>query len=222
MKLRHVVSGLLIICLPGFGTLCGCTTNNPYTGESQVSRAAIGTGVGAAGGALIGQLIGGNTTGTLIGAGVGALAGGLVGGSMDKQEAMLRQQLVSSGVQVVRVGNDIKLIMPGNITFQNDRADIRPHFYNTLNSVTLVLNKFKNTTIRVAGYASNTGNAMHNQILSEQRARSVARYLVAQGVNPNRVMTVGYGARYAVADNSTLEGQSRNRRVELTIHQINE
>jgi len=200
--------------------LSGCTTTNPYTGQTEVSKTAIGTGIGAVGGALAGQLIGGSTTSTLVGAAVGAGIGGIAGNYMDRQDAELREQLQGTGVQIARVGKDIRLIMPGDITFENDRADIRSNFYSTLNSVSIVLKKFNKTTIKVAGYASSTGSAMHNQELSERRARSVADYLISHLIDPNRVMAVGYGARYPVASNDTLEGQARNRRVEITIHQL--
>lgn len=201
-------------------TLSGCTTVNPYTGETEVSKTGVGAGVGALGGALAGQLIGGDTKSTLIGAGLGAAIGGIAGNYMDRQDAELRAKLQGTGVQVMRVGKDIRLIMPGDITFENNRSDIRSGFYNTLNSVAIVLAKFNKSTVKVAGYASITGEAMHNQELSESRAHAVASYLIAQGVDANRVMAIGYGARYPVANNATSEGQACNRRVEITIHQL--
>lgn len=200
--------------------LSGCTTVNPYTGEKQVSKATVGTGLGALSGALLGQAIGQNTAGTLIGMGLGGLAGGIVGGSLDKQDAELREVLQGSGVQVARDGNSIRLVMPGNITFEHDRADIRSSFYNTLNSVAIVLKKYNNTTVRVVGYASSVGDAMYNQRLSERRASSVASYLVAQGISAGRIAAFGMGARNPIASNSTKAGQELNRRVEITIQPI--
>ena len=217
MKLRNFIA---IGLLASLFITSGCTTINPYTGETQVSKTAVGTGVGALGGALVGQLVGGNTASTLIGAGVGAAVGGATGNYMDNQNAKLRAQLQGTGVQVQRVGRDIRLIMPGDITFANNRADIKANFYNTLNSVAVVLNELNNTTIKVAGYASSVGSAMYNQELSEARARCVADYLIAQKVDPNRIMVVGYGARYPIASNATSVGQAKNRRVEITIHQL--
>lgn len=209
-----------VLFLPLIGLLNGCTTMNPYTGEAQISDATVGIGVGAASGALIGNLVSGHRGGTLIGAGMGALAGGVIGSSMDQQEMLLRQQLQNTGIRVARIGHDIRLIMPGDITFANDREDIRTEFYQTLNSVALVLNKFTKTTVKVAGYASSTGAAMHNQELSERRAKNVANYLAAQKVDPNRLMAVGYGMRNPIASNATAEGQALNRRVEVTIHSL--
>ncbi|MCL5260166.1 MAG: OmpA family protein [Gammaproteobacteria bacterium] len=221
MKLRRgLIIGVAIFLLPMLGFLSGCSTQNPYTGESELSKTAVGTGVGALGGALVGQMIGHDTASTLIGAGIGAAVGGVAGNYMDRQTAELRQYLQSSGVQVAREGNDIRLIMPGDITFENDRADIRSEFYNTLNAVAIVLKKFNKTNVKVVGYASSTGSAAHNQELSERRAQAVANYLASQGVNQNRLVSLGYGARFPVASNKTREGQAQNRRVEITIHQI--
>lgn len=217
MKLRKIA---LVFSLLLVGVLSSCTTFNPYTGEKEISDTAIGTGAGAAGGALVGGLIGHNAESALIGAGIGAVLGGVTGNYMDRQNDELRAQLQGTGVQVARIGKDIRLVMPGDITFENDRSDIRANFYNTLNSVAIVLKKFDNSTIKVAGFASSTGNAMHNQELSESRARAVADYLIAQKIDQNRVMAVGYGARYPVASNATQVGQAKNRRVEITIHKL--
>ena len=75
----------------------------------------------------------------LAAAGGGAAIGGGIGYYMDAQEAKLRQQLRGSGVSVERVGDNINLIMPGNITFATNSADINASFYSVLDSVALVL-----------------------------------------------------------------------------------
>lgn len=214
---RHIISLLGSIAL--IVLISGCTTN-PYTSESQASRTGVGAGIGAAGGALVGQLIGGNTEATLIGAGLGAAVGGVAGNYMDRQAAELRQQLQGTGVKVVRAGNDIRLIMPENITFPINGSDIKPQFYSTLNSVALVLKHYNKTMIKVAGYTDSTGSAQYNQSLSERRAQSVASYLASQGIIPNRFSVLGYGKRYPIASNATVAGRAQNRRVEITIHQI--
>lgn len=199
--------------------LTGCTTD-PYTGAPTASNTAVGAGIGAAGGALIGA-IAGKGTGALIGAGVGAAVGGVAGNMMDRQAAALRDQLRSTGVQVAQGPNgDIHLIMPGDITFATNSADIRANFFSTLNSVAIVLRKYNQTIIQVDGHTDNTGKPMYNQELSERRADSVARYLTSQGINPNRFSIRGFGDRRPIAPNDTSFGRSQNRRVEITIHQI--
>jgi outer membrane protein OmpA-like peptidoglycan-associated protein len=216
MKIVHFITAATLFATL---TLTGCMTVDPNTGEERVSKTGVGIGVGAASGALIGSALG-HTQGAIIGAGIGALAGGAIGNDMDRQEAMLRKNLQHSGVRVVRAGNDIRLIMPSDITFANNSANIDPHFYRTLSSVAGVMRDFRNTTIKVAGYTSSTGSDTHNQILSEARATHVADFLADQGVNPNRITPVGFGKRYPIASNATAQGQALNRRVEVTLHAI--
>ncbi len=198
--------------------LAACTTD-PYTGERQASNAGIGAGIGAAVGALGGALIGGGDTRTrvLLGAGVGALAGGGIGYYMDQQEAKLRQRLQSSGVSVTRVGDNIILNMPSNITFAVDQSDIKPNFYEALNSVAIVLDEYDKTLVDVMGHTDSTGSAQYNIDLSLRRASSVGQYLVSQGVDGRRLLVKGFGEERPVADNSTEAGRSANRRVEIQI-----
>ena len=98
----------------------------------------------------------------LIGAGIGALAGGGVGVYMDNQEAKLRERLRGSGVSVTRRGDNIILNMPSNITFDTDRADVKPQFFDVLNSVAIVLREFDQTLVDVTGHTDSTGSAAHN------------------------------------------------------------
>ncbi|MCC5885851.1 MAG: OmpA family protein [Gammaproteobacteria bacterium] len=199
----------------------GCTTTDPYTGEERTARATTGAAIGAVAGAVIGAATGSDSRErrkrALIGAGVGGLAGAAVGGYMDRQEAKLREQLAGTGVSVTRVGDDIILNMPGNVTFGFDSADLRPDFAEVLNSVALVAEEFDKTLIEVAGHTDSTGSRAYNQRLSEQRANAVARYLQDRKLDPRRMATAGFGPDYPVADNATEAGRAANRRVELTL-----
>jgi outer membrane protein OmpA-like peptidoglycan-associated protein len=204
--------------------LAGCTTN-PYTGEQQVSKGLLGAGTGAALGGAAGALIGATTPvktrkAALIGAGIGALAGGGVGVYMDNQEAKLRERLRDSGVSVTRVGDSIVLNMPSNITFDSDQSDVKPQFYDTLNSVAIVFKEFDQTLIDVVGHTDSDGSDDYNQDLSRNRAASVARYLSAQDIDRNRFSVEGRGEREPIASNASSRGKSQNRRVEITIQPL--
>jgi outer membrane protein OmpA-like peptidoglycan-associated protein len=204
----------MIAALSGSLMLAGCTTN-PYTGESQASKAAIGALTGAAVGALAG---GKKHRGE--GALIGAAVGGGVGLYMDNQEKKLREQLQGTGVGVQKdkATGAINLIMPGNITFPTAQSAIRPEFFDTLNSVAKTLKEFNKTTITVAGHTDNVGRDDYNMKLSQDRANSVSQYLSAQGVNAGRINSVGFGKTKPIADNSTEVGRAQNRRVEITIN----
>jgi len=195
-----------------------CTTVNPYTREEQTSKAAKGAAIGAAAGAAVGLLTKGDKLeNALIGAGVGAIAGGSVGYYMDVQEAKLRQQLEGTGVSVTRMGDNITLNMPGNVTFATNSADLNAQFFNVLDGVSMVLKEYEKTVVEVAGHTDSTGSDQYNQALSERRAQTVSNYLANRGILATRLITVGAGESRPIATNDTPEGRSLNRRVEITI-----
>lgn len=211
----------VVMAALSFG-LAGClTTQDAFTGQSKVSRAAKGTGIGAAGGALAGALIGkasGNTRrGALIGAGIGGLTGGGVGLYLDRQEAELRQQLQGTGVSVTRNGDQIILNLPSNVTFASGADQVEPGFQPVLNSVAIVLNKYNQTIVDVVGHTDSDGDDTFNFNLSQRRATNVASYLSGQGVDGRRFSIQGFGEQRPIATNATPEGKALNRRVEIQI-----
>src|SRR3984893_17473998 len=141
---------MLVLC---FGLNC-CYTYDPYTRENEGSDTHQGAGIGAATGRVVVLLAGGDAAAhrknALIAAGIGALAGGAIGNYMDRQQAELRHDLAGTGVRVRRMGDNITLNMPGNITFKSDSAELDPSFYKVLNSVDLILKKYDKTVIEVA------------------------------------------------------------------------
>ncbi len=199
----------------------GCQTLDPYSGEEQMSKASKGALIGAAIGAAVGLASGDDALErkqrALLGAGVGALAGGSVGYYMDRQEAKLRAELEGTGVSVTRIGDNITLNMPGNVTFATDSSDLNPAFFDVLKSVGKVVKEFDQTIVEVAGHTDSTGADAYNQSLSERRASTVSQYLGTRGVTEQRVITVGMGETMPVADNTTNTGRQANRRVEITM-----
>ncbi|MDX1624971.1 MAG: OmpA family protein [Wenzhouxiangellaceae bacterium] len=215
MKTR---SSQLLATLAIAVVLTACTTTDPYTGEERTSRTASGAGIGAAAGAVIGAVSGGDRLErAAIGAGIGALAGAAVGAYMDRQEAELRERLQGTGVGVIRRGDEIILDMPGDVTFDVDSAALKPDFFEVLDSVALVVDEYESTVLVVDGHTDATGPDDYNQRLSERRAQTVERYLVARGIDPVRIDAFGYGEQYPVASNETAAGRAENRRVELTL-----
>ena len=219
MKSRILVAGLAAL------SLSACTSINPYTGQTQMSNTTGGALIGAGGGAVAGAILGSATgadprVAALIGAGVGGLTGAAIGNYMDQQEAELRAQLQGTGVSVTRVGQQIILNMPSNITFDVDSARVQPQFNETLISVGLVLKKFNKTIIDVYGHTDSSGSDSHNQDLSQRRAVAVATVLADQGVDRRRFFIEGRGETDPIASNSTESGRAQNRRVEIQLSPI--
>jgi len=221
MKSSILVAGLAVL------SLSACTTMNAYTGDQQLSNTAGGAAIGAGSGAVIGAIAGSVTgndprIGALIGAGLGGLSGAAVGHYMDQQEAELRAQLRSTGVSVTRVGNQIILNMPSNITFDTDSAAVQKSFNETLVSVGLVLKKFDKTIVDVYGHTDDTGSEAHNQDLSQRRAVAVATILANQGIDQRRFYIEGKGESDPIASNANEAGRSQNRRVEIQISPLSQ
>ena len=196
--------------------LAACTTTDPYTGERKVSNTAKGAGIGAAAGGVIGA-IAGDDEAALAGAAAGALIGGGIGQYMDRQEQELRRELASTGVRVQRNGDNIRLIMPGNITFATGQSSVRPEFNSTLGAVARVLQKYDQTNVLVEGHTDNVGADQMNLDLSIARAESVGNYLAGQGVSVPRIRALGYGETQPIAQNATDQGRAQNRRVEIQL-----
>ncbi|MBT8434001.1 MAG: OmpA family protein [Gammaproteobacteria bacterium] len=219
---------LVIISIVSLSFLSGCETFDPYTGEKKTSNTAKGAGIGAGVGAVLAYLSNRDESSktrkrkVLQAAGIGAIAGGGIGYYMDSQEAKLRKTLRNTGVSVERDGDNINLVMPGNITFVTAGHDLNADFYEVLDSVILVLQEFEQTIIVSSGHTDSRGSQEYNQALSERRARSVAQYLLSRDVVEARIESVGFGEGTPIADNSTDAGRSLNRRVELSLIPITE
>ena len=198
-----------------------CTTIDPYTREERTARAQRQAVIGAVSGAVAGLITGDSSMErkkrALVGAGLGALTGAAVGSYMDRQEAKLRAELDRTGVSVTRIGDNITLNMPGNVTFATNSAGLNAQFFDVLNSVSLVVNEYEQTVIEVAGHTDSTGSDAYNQTLSEQRASAVASYLQTRQVRGDRIITIGMGETRPIATNDTDTGRQANRRVELTL-----
>ena len=219
MKSRILIASVAAL------SLSACTSVNPYTGNSQISNttggAVVGAGAGGVAGAIIGTATGNDPrVAALIGAGIGGLTGAAIGNYMDQQEAELRAQLQGTGVSVTRVGQQIILNMPSNITFGVDSAAVQPQFNETLISVALVLKKFNKTIIDVYGHTDSTGSDAYNKELSQRRAVSVATIIANQGVDQRRFFIEGRGESDPIASNATESGRAQNRRVEIQLSPI--
>ena len=195
--------------------MTGCAT------DGQSSKKLQGAGWGALAGAVVGVATGDDADErrkrALIGAGVGALTGTAIGAYMDKQEALLREQLATTDVSVQRVGDDLILNMPSAITFDTNQHNLKGEIEPVLESVSATLLEYDKTLIDVVGYTDSTGPLDFNFELSQRRAMSVAEILLQNGLNSTRVQTSGAGPQNPVADNQTIEGRAANRRVELIL-----
>ncbi|NIK07081.1 outer membrane protein OmpA-like peptidoglycan-associated protein [Xanthomonas arboricola] len=218
----------LAVALASAIALSACATGGSYVqrdryGEQtqQQNRtgrnALIGTAIGVAAGLLTGDSATERRQHAMVGAGIGALSGAAVGQYQDRQERALRERTANTGIEVQRQGDNITLNLPDGITFDFGKSALKPQFYNALNGVASTLREYNQTMVEVVGHTDSVGSDAVNQRLSEERAGAVAQYLTAQGVQRERMETMGAGKRYPIADNSTDAGRAQNRRVEIRL-----
>lgn len=221
----------LLVVATAVALLSGCASPNPYDGsqgqanngsEGGISKTAKYGGLGALAGALAGAAIDHNNRGkgALIGGAIAGIGAAGYGYYADQQEKKLRESMANTGVEVQRQGDQIKLIMPGNITFATNSDAISSSFYTPLNNLANSLKQFNQNTIQIVGYTDSTGSRQLNMDLSQRRAQSVANYLTSQGVSPTNLSARGAGPDSPIASNADVNGRAQNRRVEVNLGPI--
>ncbi|MCU4589365.1 MULTISPECIES: OmpA family protein [Acinetobacter] len=212
---------LLITTVVGAAVaLSGCQSTGQNLGGVEYDKAALGTLIGAGAGYGISKSNANSSRQNNRAAAIGAVLGGASGLYLDQKEKKLRQQMAGTGVEVNRnPDGSVGLVMPGNITFDTNKSNIKPNFYSTLNKVAQILAEDNKSAILVTGYTDSTGNDSINIPLSQARAQSVANYLSGQGVSSARINAQGYGSANPIASNATADGREQNRRVEISIYE---
>jgi outer membrane protein OmpA-like peptidoglycan-associated protein len=208
---KPIVTGLLTVSL-----LVGCANL-----DGSANKPVTGAVIGGLTGAAAGQIIGGDTRGTVIGGVVGAAIGGAIGASMAAQERELRQSLAGTGAAITNTGSDLRVILPESVTFRTGSSVVDAGFRPALRTVADSLRRHPYSSIRVVGHTDNVGSAMLNNQLSQDRAMAVARVLIENGINGNRIVVAGRGFYEPIASNNTAAGRSENRRVEIVITPTN-
>ncbi len=203
--------------------LSGCSSSKG-TMNNRTKGGLIGAGGGAALGAGLGALISkksgkGAAIGAVIGGAVGTTAGVMIGKKMDEQMAEL-EQIEGAQVEEVTDINDlqaIKVTFDSGILFATGKSALNTASKETLTRFAQSLQNTPETDVAIVGHTDNTGSRQINEKLSNERAESVAKYLIEKGVSGNRLTTEGRAYDEPVASNETAEGRAQNRRVEIYI-----
>jgi outer membrane protein OmpA-like peptidoglycan-associated protein len=104
-----------------------------------------------------------------------------------------------------------------NILFATKSDILSPKSFAALDELVKILKTHPELHLTVEGHTDNVGTAEHNLTLSQNRADAIKIYLLKKGIPDARLTTVGMGMEKPKADNSTSEGRSINRRVELKL-----
>jgi outer membrane protein OmpA-like peptidoglycan-associated protein len=203
-------------------TICGASGCMQQDDPNR--RAKVGAAAGAVAGAVLGHQLD-NSAGRWVGAVAGALAGGAVGHYMDKQQREFERELAAereaNQLEIERLRDDtLKLTVNNEVSFDFNRADVKPAFKPSLDKLGGLLKKYDQTVVHIIGHTDNIGSEEYNQRLSEERAENVRAYLVAYGVPSGRLLTEGRGMGEPRESNATEAGRQLNRRVEIFVKPV--
>ena len=179
--------------------------------SSDRQKTMIGAGVGTALGAGVGALIG-KEKGALIGAAVGGGLGAYAGHRMDKQAAELKKI-----AETKRTEQGLVTKLKSDILFDSGKSELKAAAKKNLKEMSTIMKKYPENVLTVKGYTDNTGSSMINEKISNERARAVKEALIASGMPESVITTLGMGPAHPISDNSTPQGRSQNRRVEIEI-----
>ncbi|AEA45440.1 OmpA family protein [Fluviicola taffensis] len=104
-----------------------------------------------------------------------------------------------------------------NLQFESGKSILLPNEYPELENFIRHVEKYPNQTLLVTGHTDNVGNKGDNKMLSLERANAIKQYLVAKGINKNKIVIEGKGDEIPLDSNETEEGRKKNRRVEISI-----
>lgn len=196
--------------------LGGCTSSNnpPYNDfqSGNKEKTYVETGAVVATGVTVGLL-----TTPLLGIGTTALGSPVVlDGLQGESSETIIKKLSAEDVQVIQEGKRITLIIPTDKYYLTDSYKLNDLQYKGLNNIVALVLKSSHGKIYVAGFTDDGIPGLSNRTtLSQEQAESMADLLWANGVSLRRLVIVGYGRRYDIADNDLIHGSAMNRRVEI-------
>lgn len=109
---------------------------------------------------------------------------------------------------------DAPIVLEG-ITFETGKSDITPESAIVLQGALSTMQVYSDIIVQISGYTDDVGNATSNQVLSQKRADSVRFWLIGNGIQPDRIIAIGYGEDYPRVPNDTPEHRRMNRRIEF-------
>ncbi len=198
-----------------------CATDE-YGNSRPMTDAERGALIGAGVGALLGLTAKNKNRGVVIGAVGGALAGGFVGTYMDNQkqdlEKVLKEDVSNGSIVITTLPKEQLMVRMTDATaFNVNSSQIKFGFHRTLNKMAKVLNKYGKTELIIVGHTDSTGTKHYNQKLSERRASAVMAYMRNKKVLVQRLSSYGKGELHPISNNSSAQGRTQNRRIEIYV-----
>jgi len=137
---------------------------------------------------------------------------------MDRLAVQLRKELKSTTVKVRQEGTKITLVIPDSVAFGTNQVNVDSKFEPNLAAIAKIIKEYDQTKVQVVGYTDSTEDSVAtNKMASLRRANAISNFLRLNGVDINRITVDGLGPQDPIAPNSTPSGRKQNRRVEMTL-----
>jgi len=134
--------------------------------------------------------------------------------SLKNKKENLKNFVLDVPLEPIAVGNKVVL---KNIFFETDSYQLKEESKAELNKLIQFMQLNPKIKIEISGHTDNVGSSAHNEVLSKNRAKSVYDYLVANGIDKDRMTYNGYGFNKPIATNDTEAGRALNRRTEFKV-----
>ncbi len=133
---------------------------------------------------------------------------------LDDSKSVSDPYKIKIKLQPIKIGAEMNLY---NIYFETDSFRILPESEPELQKLVAFLSNNPTLKVEIQGHTDNSGNSIKNHELSELRAKSVADYLISEGIKHERLNSIGHGENRPVAKNETEKGRTMNRRTTIKI-----
>lgn len=200
--------------------LAACASENSISSAyDQARRPVKGAVIGGGVGGVAGYALAGNPAGILPGVAVGAAIGGVIGWYLD-QHASDKQLLENDHVQVIKVGDYVKLVIPTQGLF-DAQFNLQSQARRVLHTVAKIVKPYPKVTIEIAVYTEGTPTdllgTMTAQELTDRQAQVVADYLWHQDLDARLLYAKGYGTANPIV--VTSGGGWKNSRIEIFLQE---
>ena len=168
-------------------------------------------------GAIVGG-VGGAISGSAAVAGVGALLGAWIGYDIQRKIPeffLLEEDLTHEGVQIVKLGETIKIILPAEKFFYPESPRLLPRSYPLIHLIDEYINHFETVRITVTAFTDITGSELRNLALTRQQAQNLIDFMWRDRIDTRLLVARGYAGKQPIANNGSAHGRRLNRRVEI-------
>jgi len=123
---------------------------------------------------------------------------------------------IKNNFSIEKISEGAKVVLE-NVVFDKGKSVLKESSLGEINKIVEIMKTNPDIRIELSGHTDNSGSYEANKKISKERAQAVADYMISKGIDPSRIVVIGYGPDNPRDSNDTPEGRERNRRVEAKV-----